>query len=189
MREVLNVNAESSKDKAIYEHIADYIIQTLIREDVNAFAEAKLLSELLSYKLPGVAGRLMYTTASDASEKLKRGEKFNLEKEIGGITAQKRLHFRSRDQYNAFVMLFFKVVEKYPELLEPVDGEDEFERFMIHCINEFRQKLEGFAMEVAKERTELEYKNKLYIHRRNAAVPEVPTYADYIAERIDGLAE
>ncbi len=178
----------SSKDKAVYGHIADYIIQTLIREDVNAFAEAKLLSELLAYKLPGVAERLMKAAVSGASEMLKRGEKFNLEKEIGGITSQKRLYFRSRDQYNAFVVLFFNVVEKYPEMLEHVDGEAEFERFMIYCINGFRQKLDDFATSIASERAELEYKNKLYIHRKNVEVPEVPTYADYIAERIDGLA-
>jgi hypothetical protein len=178
----------SSKDKAVYGHIADYIIQTLIKEDVNAFAEARLLSELLAYKLPGVAERLMQTAVSEASDRLKKGEKFNLEKEIGGITSQKRLYFRSRDQYNAFVVLFFSVVEKHPELLEHVDGEAEFERFMIYCINEFRQRLDDFATGIASERAELEYRNKLYVHRRNAEVPEVPTYADYIAERIDGLA-
>ena len=178
---------DSPKDIAIYEHIADYIIQTLIKEDVNAFMEATLLHELLVYKLPPVVHKLMYMTVSEASENLKKGKEINLMKEIGGITTQKRLHFRSQHQYSAFIALFFKTIEEYPMLLEPVDDEEMFEKFMIHCIHEFRQKLEDFAVEVAGEKAQLEYKNKLYIHRRGADMEEVPTYADYIAERIDGL--
>lgn len=192
--EVWNVNVEiSSKgndspiDSAIYEHIADYIIQTLIKEDVNAFAEAKLLHELLVYKLPPVAHQLMYMAVSEASESLKKGNDINLLKEIGGINTQKRMHFRSRHQYNAFIVLFFNTIEEYPALLEPVDDEETFEKLMIHCIHEFRQKLEDFAIEVAREKTELDYRHKLYIHRRNADIAEIPTYADFVAERIDSL--
>ncbi len=188
------MNVESSskgkkgpKDTVIYEHIADYIIQTLIKEDVNAFAEAKLLCELLVYKLPQVTHRLMQTVVGDASEELKTGSKINLMEEIGGITTQKRIHFRSTDQYNAFIMLFFQAIEEHPELLEPVESEDAFEKLMIHCIHDFRKKLEDFAVEVAKDRTALEHKHKLYIHRRNVESPEVPTYADFIAERIDAI--
>jgi hypothetical protein len=192
--EVWKLNVETSskgndgpKDNAIYEHIADYIIQTLIKEDVNAFMEATLLHELLVYKLPPVVHRLMYMTVSEASENLKKGKDIDLMKEIGGINTQKRLHLRSQHQYSAFIVLFFNTIEEYPMLLEPVDDEEMFERLMIHCIHEFRQKLEDFAVGVAKEKTELEYKNKLYIHRKSADMSEIPTYADFIAERIDSL--
>lgn len=174
---------------AVYEHIADYVIQALIKEDVNAFAEAKLLSELLAYKLPAVVHGLMYRTVAAEAEKLKNGGDINLIREIGGITTQKRLHFRSQDQYNSFVALFFDVVEPYPGLLAHVDDEEKFERFMIYCIHEFRQKLEDFAVAIVQERTALEQKNRLYIHRRTSAeIPEIPMYADFIAERIDSLA-
>ncbi len=178
---------DSPDDNAIYEHIADYIIQTLIKEDVNAFMEATLLHELLVYKLPPVVHKLMYATVSEASESLKKGKSIDLLKEIGGITTQKRLHFRSQHQYSAFIALFFRIIEEYPALLEPVDNEETFEQFMIHCIHEFRQKLEGFAVEVAGEKAQLEYEKRLYVHRKNADMSEVPTYADYIAERIDSL--
>jgi hypothetical protein len=194
--EVWNVNVETSSkgsdspiNCAVYEHIADYIIQTLIKEDVNAFTEATLLHELLVYKLPPLVRSLMYSAVSEASENLKNGKDINLMKEIGGITTQKRLHFRSQHQYSAFTALFFNTIEEYPMLLEPVDSEEMFEKLMIHCIHEFRQKLEDFAVEVAREKTELDYKNKLYVHRRGAEIVEVPTYADYIAERIDSLIE
>jgi hypothetical protein len=193
----MNVNAESSskgndsqKNMAIYEHIADYVIQILIKEDVNAFSEAKLLSELLVYKLPSVVHELMNRTVSAEAEKLKKGGDINLIKEIGGITTQKRMHFRSQDQYNSFVALFFDAVDEHPGLLEHVDDEEKFERFMIYCIHEFRQKLEDFAVEIARERSKLDHEHKLYIHRRNPTeVPEVPTYADFIAERIDSIVE
>ncbi len=176
-------------DAAIYEHIADYIIQALIKEDVNAFSEAKLLSELLVYKLPSVVHELMYRTISAEAEKLKKEGDINLVKEIGGITTQKRMHFRSQDQYNSFVALFFDVVEKHPGLLEHIDDEEKFERFMIYCIHEFRQKLDDFAVEITQERSKLEREHKLYIHHKNMAdAPEIPTYADYIAERIESLA-
>jgi hypothetical protein len=175
---------------AIYEHIADYIIQAFIKEDVNAFAEAKLLSELLVYKLPSVVHEMMYRTVSSEAKKLKKGDDINLVKEIGGITTQKRMHFRSQEQYNSFVALFFDTVEKHPGMLEQVDDEEKFERFMIYCIHEFRQKLDAFAGTIVKERSKLERENKLYIHHKNMTdVPEIPTYADYIAERIESLAE
>lgn len=191
----MNMNAGSetkdipSKDSdPIFEHVADYIIQTLIKEDVNAFSEAKLLHELLTFKLHTVAGPLMYRTVSDGVALLKKDRSINLVKEIGGINTQKRLHFRSKDQYNAFIMLFFRAVEEHPELLEPVDDEETFERLMIYCIHEFREKLDGFAMQIARERTTLEHEYKVYIHRRNSDLVEIPTYADFIAERIDSLA-
>ncbi|HTY91083.1 MAG TPA: hypothetical protein VMC84_07905 [Methanocella sp.] len=180
----------SHLDTAIYEHIADYIIHVLIKEDVNAFNESKLLSELLVYKLPSVVHELMYRTICAEAGKLKGGEDINLIKEIGGINTQKRLHFRSQDQYNSFVALFFDALEQHPGLLEKVDDEEKFEKFMIYCIHEFRQKLEGFAIEIVKEHSKLEQENRLYIHRRNS--PEnvdIPTYADFIAGRIDGLVE
>ncbi len=182
-------NNDGNKNAAVYEHIADYIIQVLIKEDVNAFAEAKLVHEILMYKLPPVANELMYRTVRVEAQKLKDGKDINLMKEIGGINMQKRLHFRSKDQYNSFISLFFDVVEQHPGLLEFVDDEEKFERFMIYCIHEFRQKLEDFATEIAQERQKLEHEHKLYIHRRNADVPEMPTYADFVAERIESLAE
>ena len=180
---------EGQKNMAIYEHIADYIIQVLIKEDVNAYAEAKLLHELLMYKLPSVVQELMDRTVAAEAKKLKKGQDINLMKEIGGINMQKRLHFRSKDQYNSFIALFFDTVDRRPEFLAAVDDEEKFERFMILCIHEFRQKLEDFAIEIAQEKSRLEHKHKGYIHHKNAEMPEIPTYADFIAERIEGLAE
>jgi hypothetical protein len=180
-------NNNSPKDNPIFDHIADFIIQTLIKEDVNAFAEAKLLHELLRSRLPEVAIRLMRTVVTDASEMIKKDKSIDLVKEIGGINTQKRMHFRSADQYNSFIWLFFQVVEGQPEFLEPVDSEEMFEKLMIYCIHEFREKLEEFAVKIAKDRTDLEHKHKLYVHRRNAQAAEVQTYADFVAERIDDL--
>lgn len=181
---------DSPENIAIYEHLADYVIQTLIKEDVNAFIEATLLHQLLVYKLPAIAPKLMYRTIQAEVEGLKKGKDLNLMKEIGGINMQKRMHFRSEDQSNSFTMLFFDVVEQHPRLLEPVDGEEMFEKFMIYCIYVFRQKLEDFAIKMAKDHCELEHKHKLYIHRRGVTdIPEVPTYADYIADRIDDLVK
>jgi hypothetical protein len=191
---VFNVNVESEsnnnspKDNPIFDHIADFIIQTLIKEDVNAFAEAKLIHELLVIRLPEVAIKLMRNVVTDASEMIKKDKSIDLVKEIGGINTQKRMHFRSTDQYNSFIWLFFQMVEEQPEFLEPVDSEEMFEKLMIYCIHEFRVKLEEFAIQIAKDRTDLEHKHKLYVHRRNAQVTtEVPTYADFVAERIDDL--
>ncbi len=188
----MNVDSEtnnnSPKDNPIFDHIADYIIQTLIKEDVNAFAEAKLLHDLLTSRLPEVAMRLMHKVVAQASERAGKDKSIDLVKEIGGINTQKRMHFRSADQYNSFIWLFFQVVEEQPELLEPVDSEEMFEKLMIYCIHDFREQLEEFAVRIAKDRTDLEHKHKLYIHRRNAQAEEVPTYADFIAERIDDLA-
>jgi hypothetical protein len=189
----MNVESESKDNRSpennpVMEHIADYIIQTLIKEDVNAFTEAKLLSDLLVQRLPEVAIPLMYKTVCNAVERVKKEKTLNLVKEIGGITTQSRLHFRSKDQYNSFIMLYFQVIEEHPELLEPIDSEELFEKLMIYSIHEFREKLASFAVEIATERTALEHKHKLYIHRRNApAVEEVPTYADYIVDRIDSI--
>lgn len=180
--------AKNPDENAVFEHIADYIIQTLIKEDVNAFAEATLIHELLVYKLTSVAQPLMCRTISETSDRLKTRKDVNLIKEYGGINQQKRISFRSTDQYNAFVMLFFNTVEEHPELLEPVDGEETFEKFMIHCIHDFRERLDGFAKDIAKDKTDNDYKNKLYIKRLNADLEEAPTYADYIAERIDSIA-
>jgi hypothetical protein len=191
----MNVESESKdnglpKDDPVMEHIADYIIQTLIREDVNAFNESKLMSDLLVMRLPEVAAPLMYKTVKEAVDRVKKEKTINLIKEIGGITTQRRLHFRSKDQYNSFIMLFFQAIEDHPELLESIGSEEDFEKLMIYCIHEFRETLEKFAVDIAGERTALEHKHKLYIHRRNGpAVDEVPTYADFVAERIGYIAK
>jgi hypothetical protein len=185
----------SSNDKnnatnfAIYGHVADYIIQTLIKEDVNAFSEAKYIQELLVIKLPPITKKLMYVTASDIAARLKDGKSINLLKDIGGITTQKRMHFRSKDQYNAFIVLFFKTMEEHPELLASIDSEENFEKLMIECIHEFRQKLDDFAVAVAAKKCELDHKHRTYIHHRNAEITEVPTYSDFIAGNIDLLVE
>lgn len=174
-------------DNTVNLHLADYIIQALIKEDVNAFTESTLLHELLMYKLQDVALPLMVKKVSEISEELKEGKNINLVKAAGGVTTAKRISFRSSDQYNAFVLLFFQAVEDHPELLQPIDSEEMFEKFMIFCIFKFREALENFAVEIAKEKTELEHKNKLYVHRRGFVPDEVPTYADYITERIEKI--
>jgi hypothetical protein len=174
---------------AIYEHVADYFIQTLIKEDVNAFPEAKFLQEILVMKLPPVAQKLMYMTARDVTEMLKDGKSINLLRDIGGINTQKRMHFRSKDQYNAFIALFFNALEEHPELLASVDSEENFEKLMIECIHEFRQKLDDFAIAMAAKRSQLEQKHKAYIHHRNAEIPDLPNYSDFVAGNIDLLVE
>lgn len=179
-----------TKDSIILGHIAHYVLQALIKEDVNAFAESELLQELLTYKLSEVAYPLMYNTISEVAEEIEQKKSLDLIKRAGGITQAKRISFRTEDQYNSFVALFFKVAEDHPELVECCDSEESFEKFMIFCIYEFRGKLDNFVAEIAREKTDLEYKKNLYHSRRKniEAVLEVPSYADYIAERIDSLA-
>jgi hypothetical protein len=192
----VNVESEnkgygSPNDNPVIEHIADYIIQTLIKEDVNAFNEAKLLSDLLVQRLPDVAVPLMYKTVLEVVDRMGKEKTLNLMKEIGGITTQRRLHFRSTDQYNSFIMLFFQAIEDHSELLEPIESEEDFEKLMIYCIHEFREKLDNFSSQIASEKIALEHKHKLYIHRRNAPAVEedIPTYADLVAERIDDIVK
>ena len=159
----------------------------LIKEDVNAFAECTLLHELLMHKLPSIAAPLMHKKVSEVSRELSEGKNINLIKAAGGVTTAKRISFRSNAQYTAFVQLFFQVVEEHPELLEPINDEETFEQFMIYCIYMFKEELEKFAENIAKEKTDLEHKHKIYVHRRGVEPEEVPTYADFIAERLDGM--
>jgi hypothetical protein len=178
---------EGHSNDTVLVHIADYIIQVLIKEDVNAFAECNLLHELLMHKLPSVAAPLMQKKVSEVSRQLGEGKNINLIKAAGGVTTAKRISFRSNAQYSAFVQLFFQVVEEHPELLEPIDGEEIFEQFMIYCIYKFKEELEKFAGEIAEEKTALEHKHKIYVHRRGIEPEDVPTYADFIAERLDNM--
>jgi hypothetical protein len=175
-------------DDTVSLHIADYIIQVLIKEDVNAFAESTLLHQLLMHKLPAVTAPLMLKKVSEVSKQLSEGKNINLIKAAGGVTTAKRISFRSGAQYKAFVQLFFQVIEEHPELLEPVDSEETFEQFMIYCIYMFKEELQKFSEDIAKEKTDLEHKHKIYVHRRGVEPVEVPTYADFIAERLDNMA-
>ena len=178
---------EGHSNDTVLVHIADYIIQVLIKEDVNAFAECDLVHQLLMHKLPSVAAPLMQKKVSEVSRQLGEGKNINLIKAAGGVTTAKRISFRSNAQYSAFVQLFFQVVEEHPELLEPVDSEEIFEQFMIYCIYRFKEELEKFAGEIAEEKTALEHKHKIYVHRRGVEPEDVPTYADFIAERLDSM--
>jgi hypothetical protein len=171
----------------LFVQLADYIIQVLIKEDVNAFAESGLLHDLLMYKLPAVSAPLMLKKIGDVSKQLSEGKNINLIKAAGGVTTAKRISFRSDDQYKAFVALFFQAIEEHPELLMPIDSEETFEQFMIYCIYLFKEALEDFAESIAKEKCELEHKHKIYVHRRGVEPEEVPTYADFIAERLDSI--
>lgn len=181
---------EIKTEDVILGHIADYIIQVLIKEDVNAFVESSLLHELLVYKLNEVARPLMHNIIKDVSDKMNSGQAINVLKEVGGITSAKRISFRSQDQYNAFVSLFFEVAEEYPELTAPCSDEDTFEKFMVSCIYRFKDQWDEFAESIAREKMSMEHARNAYINRRKhiAELEQIPTYADFIAERIDSVA-
>jgi hypothetical protein len=107
---------------------------------------------------------------------------------ISGITKAKRIFFRSDDQYNAFVAVFFKVLDDHPEKMAFCRDEETFEKFMIVCIYEFREKIDEFVKEITQEKIDFEYKNRLYAARRyNEARNDIPSYADYIDERFEGI--
>ena len=178
------------KHDPVLDNLASFIIEIFIREDVNSFVEADLLHDLLVYKLDKAGVPIMEKAIGAVGEELKETRMVDLKKRIGGINQQKRVLFRTNDQYNAFVALFFKAVEKNPELVELVDDEASFENFMILCINDYREVWEAFVSGIVGERIALERKGKLYANRNRAdnAWENVPTYADYVAERIDALA-
>ncbi|MCD1293413.1 hypothetical protein CUJ83_00170 [Methanocella sp. CWC-04] len=179
---------ENANDKVILVQIADHFLQSLIKEDVNAFAESGLLSEVLVYKLSTVAYPLMQKSVTDIAEELEQNNNVSVLKKVGGITQAKRITFRTTDQYNAFVALFFRVLENNPGLSKSCKNEEDFERFMLLSIYEFKERLDKFAEEIAKEKTKLEYEHRLYIKRRgNPALSEIPTYADFIDERFEGI--
>lgn len=182
-------NSVVEMEDPVLGHIADYIVQALIKEDVNAFAEADLLHQLLAYKLADVAPQLMYEQVRAVSELAKSGQGLNLINRVGGITQARRITFRSGDQYNAFVALFFQVMEEYPELVARFTDESVFEDFMIYCIYEFKEKLDEFARAITQERLGLEKDARVYSVRsqKAEAMQDIPTYADFVAEKIDGL--
>jgi hypothetical protein len=178
------------KSDPVLDNVATFIIELFIKEDVNAFAEADLLHDLLVYKLDTGALPIMEKTVRAMGEELKASRTLDLKKRIGGITQQKRVMFRTTDQYNAMVALFFQAVEAKPELADFLDDESSFENFMILCINDYREVWERFVKEIVEARMALERKKKLYANRNRAddAWEDVPTYADYVAERVDALA-
>jgi DNA-binding transcriptional ArsR family regulator len=174
----------------VLDHLAAFITEQFINEDVNAFAEANLMHELLVYKLNEVAKPMMQQTVEKAGKELKKAGKIDLKKRVSGINQQKRIMFRNEDQYNALISLFFDAVEEKPELVGFIDDETSFENFMIYCINDYRDQWEQFVNDIIQDRLGLERKYKLYANR-NRADPvweKVPTYADYIADRIDDMA-
>jgi hypothetical protein len=178
------------KSDPVLDNVATFIIELFIKEDVNAFAEADLLHDLLVYKLDTAALPIMEKTVGAMGEELKASRTLDLKKRIGGITQQKRVMFRSTDQYNSLVALFFQAIEEKPELVDFLEDESSFENFMILCINDYREVWERFVKEIVEARTALERKKKLYANRNRAddAWEDVPTYADYVAERVDVLA-
>ncbi len=178
------------KSDPVLDNVAAFIIELFIKEDVNSFMEADLLHDLLVYKLDTSALPIMEKTVRAMGDELKASHTLDLKKRIGGITQQKRVMFRTNDQYNALVALFFQAIEAKPELVDFLDDESSFENFMILCINEYREIWERFVKEIVEERMVLERKKKLYANRNRAdnAWEDVPTYADYIAERVDVLA-
>jgi hypothetical protein len=178
------------KRDPVLDNLATFIIEIFIKEDVNSFAEADLLHDLLVYKLDTSALPIMEKTVRWMGDELKASKTLDLKKRIGGLTQQKRVLFRTNGQYNAFVALFFQAVEEHPELVNFLDDESSFENFMILCINDYREVWERFVKEIVEERMVLERKKKLYANRNRAddAWEDVPTYADYVAERVDALA-
>jgi|AGTN01.3.fsa_nt_gi hypothetical protein len=178
------------KSNPVLDNIASFVVEMFIKEDVNSFAEADLMHELLVYKLDTVAVSVMENNVRKVGAELKASRKIDLKRLIGGINQQKRIMFRTADQYNALVALFFEAVENRPELVDFIDDEASFENFMILCINEYREVWEHFVSGIIEDRMALERKKKLYANRNRSddAWEGVPTYADYIAERVDGLA-
>ena len=175
----------------VLDHLATFIIEQFIKEDVNSFVESDLLHDLLVYKLATVAGPMMERAVRRMADELTRSKMIDLKQRVGGLNLHKRVLFRTPDQYNALVALFFEVVERHPELVEPLTDESSFENFMILCVNEYRIEWESFVAGIVAEKLALEKKHKLYANRSrsNEKWDEVPTYADYIADRIDELAK
>jgi hypothetical protein len=178
------------KADPVLDNVATFIIELFIKEDVNSFMEADLLHDLLVYKLDTSALPIMEKTVRAMGDELKASKTLDLKTRIGGLTQQKRVLFRTNDQYNALVALFFQTIEAKPELVDFLDDESSFENFMILCINDYREVWERFVNEIVEARMVLERKKKLYANRNRSddAWEDVPTYADYIAERIDVLA-
>jgi hypothetical protein len=178
------------KSDPVLDHLASFIIEIFIKEDVNSFVEADLLHDLLVYKLEADAAPIMEKIVRALGEELKASRTLDLKKRIGGITQQKHVQFRTPDQYNAMIAVFFQAVDEKPELADFLDNEQSFENFMIMCVSDYREFWERFVREIVEERTGLERKSKLYANRNRSddAWENVPTYADYVAERIDALA-
>jgi hypothetical protein len=177
------------KADPVLDNVATFIIELFIKEDVNSFMEADLLHDLLVYKLDTSALPIMEKTVRAMGDELKASKTLDLKTRIGGLTQQKRVLFRTNDQYNALVTLFFQTIEAKPELVDFLDDESSFENFMILCINDYREVWERFVKEIVDARMALERKKKLYANRNRAddAWEDVPTYADYVAERVDIL--
>lgn len=178
------------KSDPVLDNLASYIIEIFIKEDVNAFVEADLLHDLFVYKLDTEAVPIMEKIVRKMGDELKASGMLDLRKRIGGITQQKHVQFRSPDQYNAMIAIFFQAVDEKPEIVDILDDEQSFENFMILCINDYRKFWESFVKEIVEERGALERKSKLYANRNraDAAWEDVPTYADSVAARLDALA-
>jgi len=182
---------ERSDGNLVLDHIAEYIVQSFIKEDVNSFPETTLMHDLLVYKLGEQAKPLMIQTINRVASELKDQRKLDLKQRVGGITQAKRISFRSDDQYNAFISLFFYAIEDRPDLIEFIDDEQDFENFMLYCIYEFRDFWNHFVADIVEERLKLEREKNLYAYRssKSAELEELPTYADFIAERMETMAE
>jgi len=190
MAKAKKVEQAEPKENPVLGHLAGYITELFISGDVNAFVEADLLQDLLVYKLDDIAKPMMQHTVKKIGKELKKSGKLDLKTRISGINQQKRIMFRSEDQYNALISLFFEAVEGKPELVDFIDDETSFENFMIYCINDYREQWERFVSEIVQERLDMERKLGLYANRNRAdeAWDKVPTYADYVNERIEAMA-
>ena len=180
---------EESGSNLVLDHIAEYIVQSFIKEDVNSFPETTLMHELLVYKLGDQARPLMVRTISRVASELSDRKKLDLKQRVGGITQAKRISFRSDDQYNAFVSLFFDAIEDRPDLVEFIGSEQDFENFMLYCIYEFRDFWNRFVTDIVEERLRMEREKNLHAYRssKSAELGELPTYADFIAERMESM--
>ncbi|WP_048198752.1 hypothetical protein [Methanocella arvoryzae] len=180
-------NTEEQQTNLIYDHIAEYIVQKFIKEDVNAFTESTLMHELLAYKLKEIGKPLMMDVIASVASELKAKKQLDLKKKVGGITQVKKISFRSDDQYNAFVSLFFEAIEERPEEIDFIKKEQDFENFMLYCINDFRELWDQFVAKIVEDRLAIERQKGLHAYRssKTEVLQEVPTYADFIAERID----
>lgn len=185
-----NTTEEGQAANLIYEHMAEYIVQVFIKDDVNAFTESTLMHELLAYKLKDIAKPLMIDMIAKVASELNAKKQLDLKKRVGGITQVKKIAFRNDDQYNAFVALFFEAVEEQPEPVEFIKTEQDFENFMLYCIYEYRDLWDNFATQIVEDRLALERQKGLHAYRssKTEVLQEIPTYADFIAERIDQVA-
>jgi hypothetical protein len=180
---------EEVKVDPVIGQIAEYVVDGLIKADINAYPEAGLLYQVLTYKLDGIAKPLMVDIVNSVSHEVSQGNNLNLIQKVGGITQAKRISFRTKDQYKAFMTLFFEAAEEDTDTTMFCKDEETLEKFMLYCIYGMMEKLDTFVKSIAEERMELERKEKFYIARVKATDDkELPSYTDYVVARIGTLS-